>query len=64
MRIKKGKSRGVTTNYIQQKGDKKVKDLNDEIIAFDFVLVGQDNINFNFISCYYWFFSKTQFSGV
>ena len=39
MRNKKGKRRGVTTNYIQ-KGDRKVKDRDDEILSFDFVFVG------------------------
>ena len=36
----KGKSRGVTTSYIQEKGDRKVKDENDEILGFDFVFGG------------------------
>ena len=54
---KKGKSRGVTTNYIQQKGDRKVKDRDDEILGFDFVFGSYNNIDFNFISCYYWLFS-------
>ena len=35
-----GKIRGVTTNYIQYKEDRKVKDRDDEILGFDFVFVG------------------------
>ena len=49
---KKEKSIDVTTNYIQQKGDRIVKDRDDEILGFDFVFGGQSNIDFNFISCY------------
>ena len=37
---KKGKSRDVTTNYIQWKGDRIVKDWDDEILGFDFVFGG------------------------
>ena len=37
---KEGKSRGVTTNYIQYKEYRKVKDRDDEILGFDFVFVG------------------------
>ena len=34
---KKKKRRGVTTNYnLQQKGDRKVKDRDNEILGFDF----------------------------
>ena len=57
---------GVTTNYKQQKGDRKVKDRDDEILGFDAVFVGQNNIDFNFISCYgyCWLFSKSPFSGI
>ena len=40
MRTKKGTGRGVTTNYMQQKGDRKVKDQDDKILGFDFVFVG------------------------
>ena len=47
MRIKKVKSQGV------QKGNKKVKDQSDEILVFDVVSGGQDNIDFNFISFYF-----------
>ena len=47
---KKGKSRVVTTNYIQQKGGGKVKDWDDEILGFDFVFDGQNDIDFNLIS--------------
>ena len=36
---KKGKSRVVTTNHIQQKGNKKVKDRDNEILSFDFEFV-------------------------
>ena len=36
---KKRKIRGVTTNYIQQKEDRTVKDGNDETLGFDFVFV-------------------------
>ena len=62
---KKGKSRGVTTSYnIQQKGYRKVKDRDDEILGFDFVFGGYNNIDFNFISCYYWLFSESQFAGI
>ena len=34
------------------------------ILGFYFVFGGQNNIDFNLISCYYWFFSKNQFSGI
>ena len=62
---KRGKSRGVTTNiYIQQKGDTKVKYRDYEILGFDFVVGGYNNIDFNFISCYYCLFSKRKFSGI
>ena len=37
---KKGKSGDVTTNYIQWKGDRIVKDWDDEILGFDFVFGG------------------------
>ena len=37
---KKGKSRDVTTNYIQEKGDRKAKDQDDENLGFNFVFVG------------------------
>ena len=37
---KKGKSRDVTTNYIQWKGDRIVKDWDDEILGFVFVFGG------------------------
>ena len=37
MKNKKGKSRGVATNYMQQKEDRKTKDWDDEIIGFHFV---------------------------
>ena len=36
----KGKSRGVTKNYIHWKGDGKVKDRDDDILGFDFLFVG------------------------
>ena len=36
----KGKSQAVTTNYIQQKRDRRVKDRDDEILGFDFVFGG------------------------
>ena len=37
---KKGKSRDDTTNYIQWKGDRIVKDWDDEILGFVFVFGG------------------------
>ena len=43
---------------------RKVKDRDDEILGFDFVFVGLNNIDFNFISCYYWLYSKNQLSGI
>ena len=33
-------SRGVTTSYWPQKKDRKVKNRNDEILAFDLVFIG------------------------
>ena len=39
---KKGKSRSVTANYIQEKGDWKVKERDDEILGFDFLFWWQE----------------------
>ena len=35
---KKGKNWGVTINYMQKKGDRKVKYRDDEILGFDFLI--------------------------
>ena len=53
---KKEKNGDVTANYIWQKGDRKVKDWDDEILGSEFVFGGQNNIDFNFTSYYYWLF--------
>ena len=45
--------RNENKNYLQQKGDRKAKDQDDEILGFDFVFVGQNNTDFNFTSWYY-----------
>ena len=42
----------------------KVKDRDAEILGIDLVFVGQNNTGFNFIFCYYWLFSKSQFSEI
>ena len=58
-RIKKEKIK-LLQQTIQWKGNRKVKDRHDKILGFDFVFGGFNNIDFNFISCYYWF----QFSRI
>ena len=37
---KNGKSEDVTTNYILQKGDRKVKDWNEKNLVFDIAFIG------------------------
>ena len=37
---------------------------NNEILGLDLVFVSENNTDFNFIFCYYWLFSKSQFSGI
>ena len=60
---RKGNSPAVTTSYLPQKvkEDRKLKDQNDEILGFDLVFVGQNNIDLDFIV---WQFSKIRFSGI
>ena len=53
-RNKERNSRGVATTQLTQKEDRKLKDRDDEIRGFDLVFVGQNNTDFNYISCNYW----------
>ena len=41
-----------------------IRNCNDEVLGFDLVFVGYNKTDFNFIFCYYWLFSKSQFSGI
>ena len=65
MKIKKEKVEVLQqTTYKQQKGDRKVKGRDDKILGVDFVVIGQNKVDLNFIPCYYWLFLKSQFSGI